>query len=75
MKAFKGKRIFSGSWEEDLNNVISVYDTFASMCGKNADEKLNAAPDILKGDALSYLSKHSSSCNSFYDAMSKLRSW
>lgn len=52
MKAFLDKPVFSGSWEENLDNVISIYDTFAAMFVVTAAEKLKTVPVILKGDAL-----------------------
>lgn len=30
--AFVGKKYFSGSWEEDLDNTIRIFETLAPIC-------------------------------------------
>lgn len=52
MKDFTGKPSFSGAYEEDLDNVLSIFDTITDMCEITPEEKLQAMPVILKGDAL-----------------------
>lgn len=75
MTAFIGKPIFSGSWEEDLDNCISIFYTFANMCEITDEDKLRAVTLILRGDALNYFANNSSSCTKFDEAMSTIRSW
>lgn len=54
MKAFIGKPTFSGSWEEELENVINVYNTLALIFEVTEEDKLKAVQVMLKGDVLSY---------------------
>ena len=75
MKAFQGKPTFSGSWEEDLDNCINIFNTLATMCEVTDADKLKAIPVMLKGDALNYYANNSSPCTHFDDAMSMLRKW
>lgn len=75
MKAFVGKPTFSGSWEEDLDNCINVFNTLSSMSEISSEEKLKAVPVMLGGDALSFFANNSSTCESFQGAMELLRNW
>lgn len=75
MKSFIGKLTISGSWEEDLDNVLSIFNTLATMCKVAPDEKLKAIQIMQKGDALSYFSSKINLCATFDDAIELLRNW
>lgn len=76
MKAFQGKPPFSGSWEEDFDNVISVLNTLrscqADMCEITSEEKFKAIPVMLQGDTLNFFSNHAHSNATFEESMDLL---
>lgn len=75
MKAFHGKPMFAGTWEEDLENVISVFNTLSTVCELSQEEKLKAVPIMLRDDVLNYYSSNYDRCDTFEDAIALLRSW
>lgn len=75
MKAMIGKTNFSGSWEEDLDTCISVFDTLVTMCQLSVEDNFKSIPIMLTGDALSYFSTHAQSRDKFDEVMNFLRSW
>ena len=75
MRAFQGKQTFSGSWEEDLDCCINIFNTLAVMCEVSMEDKLKAIPVMLTGDALNYYANNASSCIDFDQAMCMLRKW
>lgn len=75
MKAFKGKKPFTGSWEEDLDNCLGVFETLSDMCQITEAQMLRSIPIMLDGDALDYYSRIAASCATYGDAKSALRRW
>lgn len=75
MRALIGKPSFSGSWEEDLDNCICVFDTLSTMCEMTETEKLKSVPIMLSGDALNYYASNSKNCKTYEEATQTLRSW
>lgn len=75
MKAYIGKEVFKGVWEEDLDNCIKVYETLSRMCKVDKEEMLQSLPIMLSGDALNYFSSEVSGCESYDDAMDQLQKW
>lgn len=51
IKAFFGKPVFSEPYDEDLNNIFSSLDTPSEIGAVNLEEKYQAVPVMLKGDA------------------------
>lgn len=39
MKTYNGKKIFSGGWDEDLDNFGSVYETLSKICEVSMEDK------------------------------------
>lgn len=54
MKAYHGKPMFTGHWEEDLDGCLNVFNTLSAMCEITPKQKHRALPVMLKGDALNY---------------------
>lgn len=73
IKDFTSKTPFSGSYEEDLENNISLFNTPAMMWELKEEDKLKSVPTMPTGDALNYLSSNSSPCKSFEDDMQVLK--
>lgn len=73
IRAFVGKRAFTGSWVEDLNNIISIFEAVSKLSELDEVEQLKVAPFMLKGDSLNYLAKRSEGCRKYADAKKILR--
>lgn len=69
MKAYHGKPVFSGHWEEDLDGYVNIVNTMATIFEVSAQDKLRAVPFMLKGDALNYFANSSSPCTTSTEAM------
>lgn len=72
MKAFAGKKKYSGSWEENFNITISVYATLVAMCKVSETKTLKAILVMLSGDALLYFSSNVENSSSYEKATSTL---
>lgn len=48
LKAFAGQDKFSGDYEEDLDNILQMSDTFADMCDLTPNQKRNEMPLMLQ---------------------------
>lgn len=75
MKAYNGEMTFSRSWDEDFDSCISIYETFSKMCEVSMEDKLQALPVMLSGDALSYFSTKSVQSSSCDEAIKTLGRW
>ena len=75
MRAFGTKKRFSGSWDEDLDDTISIFETLSNICELSDEEKLKAIPIMLMGDAMSYFSNKAKTYDTYEDAMITLRKW
>lgn len=76
MKSLRGKLQFSGSWDEDLNTSIEIFETMAKMCDVKDAQLLQASfPLILPEDALSYFSQTFEECSSYEVQISELKKW
>lgn len=75
MNAYIGQPTFSGSWEEDLDSSITVFNTMSNMCRVSERDKLQALPVMLLGDALKYFASDASRCGTFEEACDLLRAW
>lgn len=72
MKEFTGKTEFSGAYEEDLDDTLDVFETMARMCSIKNDEKSQSIPIMLKGDALSLLSRKSNESQTYEERVDML---
>lgn len=75
MKAYYGKPIFSGGWDEGIDNFLGVYNTMTKMCEMTDEEKLKSLPIMLSGDALSYYSSHVDDCSNYEAGTDLLSKW
>ena len=75
MKAYVGKPIFTGNWDEDLDTCISVFNTLSKMCGMTDEDKVKSIPVMLSGDALSYFASNINENDEFTRATKLLREW
>lgn len=56
MKAYSGRKLYGGQWEEDNDGTLEVCETLPEICCLNEEEKARAIPVMLRDDALSYYS-------------------
>ena len=75
MRAFNSKSKFTGSWEEDLDTTIKIFNTMSNMCGLTEDEKVRSIPLMLDGDALSYFSSNHKDGDNYDQSIEMLRNW
>lgn len=75
MKSFAGKKTFSGFWEEDLDSIVSVFDTMGSMCEVGDKDKLKTILLILSAHALMHYTTNKQGCFTYDEAVSALRLW
>lgn len=52
MKAFQGRKKFSGGFDEDFNSILELYETMSRMCRPSEFQKAEDFPVILEADAL-----------------------
>lgn len=75
MKAFDKDDKYGGKYEEDLELSIRRFQTLTKMCEAPDNEKIQALPIILKGDALDLFDEHESKCANHEDDFTLLREW
>lgn len=73
MCSFTGKKLFPGSWEEDLDSIVSVYERLAKIFHVSDEDRLKAIPIMLSGDALIYCSANVRGCSTYDEPVSFLR--
>lgn len=61
--AFVGKKKFSGSCDEDLDNTILILETIGNIFEVDDKEKLRAMLLLLTGKALRYFCAHVKRCS------------
>lgn len=54
MKAYHGRKHYSGALDEDLQGSLELYETMCRVCRLSDDEKAQGMPVMLKDDALSF---------------------
>lgn len=76
MKAYGGRKLYGGQWEEDLDGSLEVFETLAATCCLTDDEKARAIPVMLRDDALSYYSTTFRNSEASYgEIVNSLRKW
>lgn len=76
MKAFKVKLQFYGSYYEDLDECIDVFDTLAEIFEVTDEQKRKVIPIIiLKGEALALPSRKVKGSKTNEYAINMLRGW
>lgn len=75
MKAYTGKKLFSGEWSENLNNDLKVYDTLTAMCQLTPDEKRKGIPVMLTGNAFDFFAENADKCKTLDEAKQLLEGW
>lgn len=75
IRAFVGKPTFSGAYDEELEGIISVFETLARMCDISEDEKLRSIPIMLSGEALNHFALNIKGDDDYKDALKMMRSW
>jgi len=73
MKSYQGRKQYSGSWSDDLNSALELYDTLAHVCKLSEKEKAEAMPVMLRGDALSFFTLFVTREDSYQEITKKLR--
>lgn len=73
VKAFIGQSAYSGSYQENLEEVLDIYDELAEMCEVNPRQKRRAMAVILKGPARAYFARHGRTLETYEDAIDLLR--
>lgn len=75
VQAFKGKKQFSGSWEEGVDARISIFETHAKMCDLTQSQKITAMAIMLACDAFKKYSSNGASCDSYEKKIKSDRRW
>lgn len=65
MKAYIGKKSFSGACSDNLNNYLKTYGTLSAMCNLASDFMLNDLTIMLTGYAFDYFSQNSQKCSTY----------
>lgn len=75
MRAYVGKKKFTGAWHEDLDGCFAVFETMAKMCHITRKQKLEAIPVMLDAEALRLFSDKGAECQTYEDAVKMLGKW
>lgn len=75
MREFIGKKTFSGSYSEDLDNTLSVFETMDEIFNITDEEKRKAIPIMLKGDDLSLFLQKAKRTSNYVQGVELLRTW
>lgn len=73
MKAEINKATLPVTWEEDLENFVSVFETLSKMCQVTSEETLQEILIMLTGDALSFFSSRWQNCNAYDEGVKLIR--
>jgi len=73
MKAYQGRKKFSGSFDEDLNSTFEIFHAMANMCHLTDEEKVEGFPVILTEDALDFYVRSECSSKKFIDVEETFR--
>lgn len=73
VKSFIGQTPFSGTYNEDLEETINVYQDFCDMCNVNLTQKRKAMTIMLKGPARAYFARHVRDARRYEEAVCRLR--
>lgn len=76
MKAFGSCEKYSWAWDQDLLEMIQVYELAAEFCSLDPDTKPRGIPIMPEGCALFYYGSYVKNKDDFYDsAISMLLTW
>ena len=75
IKSYQGRKKFSGSWEDNLEQAISTYETFANICKLTALEKAQAIPYMLVDDAFNFYSTSIPKHYKYEETIEELKKW
>lgn len=73
MRSFNGQKTVTGSWQEDLDSIIYVYEILEAICQTNEDENLKEIPIMLSTDTFLYYSSHAKPFQTYGDASNARR--
>lgn len=73
MKAFTGRKMYSGAWNEDITEAIEVFGIACDMCLLNAEDRRDGISIMLKDDALSYFASNLKHINNYDEVIKALR--
>lgn len=73
MKAYIGKKSFSGVWSDKFNNCLRTYDSLSAMGNLASDEKLHALPIMLTRHMFDYFPENSHKSSRYDEAKVLLR--
>lgn len=78
MRAFVGRTKFSWKYEEDLDDIVESFETYANMCGLSDSKRRKVIPwdaIMLNGKQLSLLNQRSTEDQTYYQAIQLLKKW
>lgn len=73
VKYFIGQTPFSGRYEEELEDIISIYEDMFEMCDVFPGQKRKAVGIMLEGSAKKYFVNHVRHARTFEEAFHLLR--
>lgn len=74
-KAMQGRPKFSGKYDEDLLEVLEVYEITCSTYDVTEEQMFKGISIILCGDAISYFGAHLRHCTSYSEVVEGLKAW
>ncbi len=75
IKSFQNRKKFSGSWDENLEEAITNYNIFSRICKLSEQEKADAVPYMLEGEAFTFFSQKIPPNTTFDEITKELRKW
>ena len=75
MKAYIGRKAFTGAYDEDLNSALETLNTMCNLCHLSLSEKSEGMPVMLRDEALTFYNRNYKPGDTFEDIADRFRSW
>jgi Reverse transcriptase (RNA-dependent DNA polymerase) len=75
MKAYGGRKKYTGAFDDDLCGVIEEYEMTARMCGLSMEEKRDGIVIMLEGPALAYYAANLKDAETYDKLIDGLKEW
>lgn len=75
MKAYGGRKKYTGAFDDDLSGVIEEYEMTARMCGLSMEEKRDGIVIMLEGPALAYYAANLKNVGTYDALIDGLKDW
>ena len=75
VKAYSGRRKYTGAYEEDLIGTIEVYELTSKLYGLTEEQMMKGIIVMLDGAALTYFASNLQNCTKYREVIDGLISW